>query len=102
MITEIATVKIAQGKTPQALEWLAKIAAYIKKARPSLQVSQLSPVSGSLDAEIVLTVSCPTLSDWDALEADRRGKPEWQTLVKECREASWFVGLTRQFYRVVE
>jgi hypothetical protein len=102
VVYEIATVKIKPGKTPEALEWLAKIAAYIKRANPGWQVSRLTPTSGDLDNEIVLLNNCPSLSEYDAGAEARREKPEWQALVKEIRESDWFLGLTRRFYRVME
>ena len=102
MINVVTKFKIVPGRMRQALEWAAKIASYVKKTTPDWDVFTLTPISGVGEVEFVFSYNVPSLSKYDEAVNIRRDKSDWQALVKEARESDWFLGITRQFYNIVE
>jgi hypothetical protein len=99
MVTEIVTFKVAPGKVAQALQWVAKVAVYVKKATPSWQLSVLEPIG--TDDNVTLVNQCPSLSDFEEAMTRRSQDPGWLAIGKEGRDSDWYRGFTRQFYRAV-
>jgi hypothetical protein len=101
MIGIISTVKIAPGKTSQALEWTSKVMECIKKKQPNWQQLHLRPLTGEFD-ELVFVSIGPSLSEFDEVLKNRHADPEWEPILKEFREAEWNLGFTRRLFNVVE
>lgn len=100
MIDVVNVMKVAPGKTAQALEWAKKLLAYDKKAgRAAAATSLLRPLTGEMDT-IVFVGRYPSMAAFEEMHNRRTADSGWMAILND--RSDWHLGSTRRIYGVVE